>query len=100
MGVIMASEPANSSSGTQRTRRNLMKMGAIAAASTLATVHSASAGQGGLICAVVDGINDIFGTHLPCPSPKKGDGGGNCFLRGTKISDGRWRVRDRGSRCW
>jgi hypothetical protein len=91
----MASEIANSSSRTQRTRRNLVKMGAVAAASTLATVHSASAGQG-LICAVVDGINGILGTHLPCPDPKRGGVGSNCFLRGTKIltADGERKIED------
>jgi hypothetical protein len=91
----MASELANLSSGMQRTRRNLIKMGAIATASTLATVHSASAGQG-VICEVVDGINDILGTHLPCPIPKKGGGGSNCFLKGTRIltADGERKIEE------
>ena len=92
----MRSESGSLSEGApQRTRRNIVKMGAIATASTLATVHSASAGEG-LICGVVDGINEILGTHLPCPGPKKGGGGGNCFLRGTKIltADGERKIED------
>ena len=92
----MRSESGSLSEGApQRTRRNIVKMGAIATASTLATVHSASAGEG-LICGVLDGINEILGTHLPCPGPKKGGGGGNCFLRGTKIltADGERKIED------
>jgi hypothetical protein len=79
----MTSESANSNPGTLRTRRNIMKMGAIAVPATLATVHSASASGGGL-CA-------IFPIPFLCPPPGKGNGpgngggGGNCFLKGTKI---------------
>jgi Hint domain len=79
----MTSEPTNSNAGMQRTRRNIMKMGAIAVPATLATVHSASASGGGL-CA-------IFPIPFLCPPPGKrngpgnGGGGGNCFLKGTKI---------------
>jgi hypothetical protein len=71
------------SEATQRTRRNIMKMGGIAVSATLATVHSASASGGGL-CA-------IFPIPFLCPPPGKGNGpgngggGGNCFLKGTKI---------------
>jgi hypothetical protein len=69
----------NSNSGTQRTRRNIMKMGAIAVPATLASVHSAAAG-GITICLPVLGCHTIGGG---------GSGGGkvssNCFLRGTKI---------------
>jgi Hint domain len=94
----MASELANLSSGTQRTRRNLMKMGAIAVPATLATVRSASAGQGP-ICIVLG----LFG--LPCP-PTHGNGNGNgngngghsgnCFLKGTGIltADGERKIED------
>ena len=42
----MTSESTNSDAGMQRTRRNIMKMGAIAVPATLATVHSASASGG------------------------------------------------------
>jgi Hint domain len=92
----MASELGNPNSGTQRTRRNIMKMGAIAVPATLATVHSASSGQGrGLICEFLGLIG------LPCPPPTgngKGNGGGkgNCFLKGTKIltAEGERKIED------
>jgi Hint domain len=80
------------SEATQRTRRNIMKMGAIAVPATLATVHSASASGGGL-CA-------IFPIPFLCPPPGKGNGGGggkgNCFLKGTKIltADGERKIED------
>ena len=97
----VTSKLGNSSSGTQRTRRNIMKMGAIAVPATLASVHSASAGQSGVVCAIVDGVNDIFGTHFPCPKTgpvrsNTGNGGGNCFLRGTKVrtTEGERKIED------
>jgi hypothetical protein len=80
----------NSEARTQRTRRNLIKMGAIAVPATLGTVHAAAAGQGP-ICTILG----IFG--LPCPKPP-GNGGGkaNCFLRGTSIltATGERRIED------
>ena len=88
----MTSESTNSAAGMQRTRRNIMKMGAIAVPATLATVHSASASGGGL-CA-------IFPIPFLCPPPGKGNGGGggkgNCFLKGTKIltADGERKIED------
>jgi Hint domain len=90
----MASELGNPNSGTQRTRRNIMKMGAIAVPATLATVYSASAGQGrGLICEFLGLIG------LPCPPPTgegNGMGKGNCFLKGTKIltAEGERKIED------
>jgi len=39
----MASELENSDAGAQRTRRNIMKMGAIVVPVTLGTIHSAAA---------------------------------------------------------
>jgi hypothetical protein len=88
----MTSELRGLSAGMQRTRRNIMKMGAIAVPATLATVRSASAGQGP-ICIILG----LFG--LPC-SPKPGNGNGgkgaNCFLRGTRIltADGERKIED------
>jgi hypothetical protein len=74
----MANEVEISDVGTQRTRRNIMKMGAIAVPATLATVHAAAA-KG---CAL-----SLFGFCI-IPEPPKGPtsgGGGNCFLKGTAI---------------
>jgi hypothetical protein len=82
-GSNMASELENSDVGMQRTRRNIMKMGAIAVPATLGTVHAAAAD-----CVKIFGI---------CLIPLSGDGGGknggrdgghsggNCFLKGTRI---------------
>jgi hypothetical protein len=71
----------NSNSGMRRTRRNIMKMGAIAVPAVLGTVHAAAAGQ---ICAPWP-FNDIC-VNVPTTGGG-GNGGGksNCFLRGTKI---------------
>jgi hypothetical protein len=78
----MAVELENSSSGVQRTRRNMMKMGALAATTVVARPQSAAAGP---LCGL-----PILGRLLPwCdPPPHSGRGGGsgaNCFLKGTKI---------------
>jgi Hint domain len=77
--------------GARRTRRNIMKMGAILAPATLLKVSSASAG--GLGC------NTILAPVLPwCgdPSPGKGGPTGNCFLKGTSIraAEGERKVED------
>jgi hypothetical protein len=78
---IMGSELENTNAGAQRTRRNIMKMGAILAPATLATVHPAAAG-GITVCLPIIGCFTIGGSE--------GDGGGggsrgHCFLKGTKI---------------
>jgi Hint domain len=92
----MPTESANSNPVTQRTRRNIMKMGAIAVPATLATVHAASASQGP-ICTILG----FFG--IPCPTtPGNGNGSGNgggkgnCFLKGTKIltAEGERKIED------
>jgi hypothetical protein len=49
-------EPENSHPGIQRTRRNIMKMGAILVPATLGTVHSAKALE---ICLPVVGCFNI-----------------------------------------
>ena len=55
---------------THRTRRNIMKIGAIAVPTTLASVHSAAAGS----CAF-----SIFGVCI-IPSPPKGPHDRQLFL--------------------
>ena len=78
----MTSELRGLGAGTQRTRRNLMKMGAILVPATLGMVRSATAGP--IICKI-----PILNLLPPCDPPKGGQatrgGGANCFLTGTKI---------------
>jgi hypothetical protein len=76
----MASEPDNLSSGTQRTRRNIMKIGAILVPASLAKIHSAAASEE--VCV------KLLGEEICVSFPTLGSGGGNkgnCFLKGTKI---------------
>jgi hypothetical protein len=85
----MASELGSSNSATQRTRRNLLKIGAIAGPATLATIHSAKASSLE-ICLPIIGCID-----LPGP-PGGGRGGVNCFLKGTTIrtADGDCKIEE------
>src|ERR1700722_8746004 len=82
-GSIMTSELQNSDIGTQRTRRNIMKMGAIAVPATFATIHSAAAGD----CLISLGKVCLFppGGTVGGGGSSSGGGGGHCFLKGTKI---------------
>ncbi len=85
----MTSELEKLNAGTLRTRRNIMKMGAIVVPATLGTVHSAAAGE---LC--------ILGICIPLPPFGRGGsprgGGHNCFLKGTKIrtAEGERKIED------
>jgi Hint domain len=81
----MANQLESSNSGTQRTRRSIMKMGGILVPATLGTVHSARSGE---LC--------IFGICFPLDPPGGGRHSGNCFLKGTKIrtAEGERKVED------
>jgi hypothetical protein len=92
----MTSELKNSDVGTQRTRRNIMKMGAIAVPATLGMVRSASAQP--VICRI-----PILNLFIPqCVPPTHGGGNppsggvGNCFLKGTNIltAEGERQIED------
>jgi hypothetical protein len=90
--AIVAGELENSNAGAQRTRRNIMKMGAIAVPATLATVHSAAALE---LCIPFTNIC----TNIPIGGSVGGrgsSGGGNCFLKGTKIrtAEGERKIED------
>ena len=93
----MTSESTNSDAGMQRTRRNIMKMGAIAVPATLATVQSAKAwcllGFIGQCGRDGDGNGNGGGNGN---GKGKGGGKGNCFLKGTKIltADGERKIED------
>src|ERR1700690_2624637 len=88
----MTSELASSNTGTRRTRRNIMKMGAIAVPATLATIHSAAAGNK---CAPLDILCWLGLDGNGNGNGNKG-GGGNCFLKGTKIqtAEGERKIED------
>jgi hypothetical protein len=93
----MTSESTNSDAGMQRTRRNIMKMGAIAIPATLATVQSAKAwcllGFIGQCGRDGDGNGNGGGNGN---GKGKGGGKGNCFLKGTKIltAEGERKIED------
>ena len=74
----MTSEMQNPNAATQRTRRNLIKMGAIAVPATLAAAHLASAKT---VCGPLGHICITFG---------------NCFLRGTNVltAEGERKIED------
>jgi hypothetical protein len=84
----MASELENSNAQAQRTRRNIMKMGAIAVPATLATVHSAAAEP--ILCKLLPFLCS------PSGPPSGGGGSINCFLKGTHIltAEGERRIED------
>src|SRR5580700_8004041 len=85
----MTSESTNSDAGMQRTRRNIMKMGAIAVPATLATVQSAKAWCLLGFIGQCDRDGDGNGNG-------NGGGNGNCFLKGTKIltAEGERKIED------
>jgi hypothetical protein len=71
----------------QRTRRNIMKLGAILVPATLGAVHSAAAAAGG------GGQGD---QGRQDGQGGNGQGGQNCFLKGTKIltAEGERKIED------
>src|SRR5262245_55677591 len=77
----MTIELEHSNPGTQRTRRNIMKMGAILVPATLGKVNSAAAQP--RICNIP--IINVLCDLLPDRPPSGGGRNGNCFLKGTKI---------------
>jgi hypothetical protein len=90
----MTTDLQNSNPGMQRTRRNLMKMGAIAVPATLATIHSAAAGNS---CPPLDILCRLgLGGNGNGNGNGNGKGGGNCFLKGTRIltAEGERKIED------
>lgn len=89
----MTVELENSNPGAQRTRRNIIKMGAIFGSATLATVHSAAAFE---ICLPHFGCFSFPPSGGRDHPPGGGGSASNCFLKGTKIrtAGGERKVED------
>jgi hypothetical protein len=94
----MTSELENPQARTQRTRRNMMKMGAILATATLAKVTPAAAGSGAFCNSniVTQVVCDILGIGQNGGGNNKGGHGSNCFLKGTMIrtANGERQIED------
>jgi Hint domain len=94
----MAVELETSNPGMQRTRRNIMKMGAILLPATFGTVRSTFAGPPGPPGGPPPGPPGGPPPGPPGGPPRgpPGGPGGNCFLRGTKIqtAEGERRIED------
>jgi Hint domain len=97
----MTTKLDNSNSGPQRTRRNIIKMGAILGAVALGRVHSAAAhglgsGSGSSpLGSLLSNLNN-FVAGLLGNVPTVSYGRSNCFLKGTKIetAEGERRIED------
>ena len=89
----MTSELENLNSGTQRTRRNIVKMGTILATAALGKVHSAAAEP--VICELPI-VGPILCSRPLSRRPPSRGGGYNCFLKGTKIltAEGERKIED------
>jgi Hint domain len=98
-GKHVMSELENSNAGMQRSRRNIIKMGAILVPATLGKVSSAAAKQPACDTRfpIVNLVCDILTGNGPGKGGASGSGGsGNCFRKGTKIltAEGERRIED------
>jgi Hint domain len=98
----MTNERGNSHAGHERTRRNIIKMGAILVPAILGTVHPATAkglgssGNSSLLGDLLSGLSDLLGSLLGGSRNNPRTGSSNCFLKGTTIrtADGERPIED------
>jgi hypothetical protein len=92
----MTSELGSLSAGAHRTRRNIMKMGAILVPATFGNIHSAAAAKP--VCDTPFPLINLVCDIVTGNPPGKGGGGGkgNCFLKGTEIltAEGERKIQD------